>query len=191
MDPPRQVARHHNGSGPVFRSFKKLTSSRIAISQRPPRPLDSEIITAQSARCSNARIPTLRECQRGTSSSSIVSYYPNVEKTDLGDCNVVIGNSESKLGLGTPQRKHPISFEVKKDLHAKGIMITNPVCDDSRDEKRCDGSGNPVKKITLNTSQRVKLKQRQSHSDKVYIVLIHDLFFACPSITTSAQFCYN
>lgn len=186
MDPPRQVARHHNGSGPVFRSFKKLTSSQKTISQRPPRPLDSEIITAQSARCSNARIPTLRECQRGTLSSSMISYYPHVEKTDLGDCNVVIDNSESKLGLGTPQRKHPISFEVTKDLHAKGIIIANPVCDDSKDGKRCDESGNQVKKITLNTSQRVKLKQRQSHSDKVYIVLVHYPFIAYSSITTSA-----
>ena len=187
MDPPRQVARHRNGSGPVFRTFKRPTpSSQKVILHRPPRPLNSEIITAHIARCDYARSPTSKECARDISSStSSISYHPYAEKNIISEFKELIENTENRPGLGTPLRKHPIPFDIKKDSQAEKVVITHPAYDVVKDERRLDEPGNQTKKVTLNRSKRVKLKQRRSHSEKVYIVTMCTPLIACCSTITS------
>jgi hypothetical protein len=179
MDPPRQVARHQNGSGPVFRTFKRLTpSSQKVTTQRFPPPSVSEIITAQISRCSNAPNSTVRDCQRDAPSSSVIRNHLLVGKTDSVDRNKITESIESKPGLGVPQRKHPISFEVKKVPQNDGTIISNPAYNEFKDEKQLDEGVNRIKKVTLNRSKRVKMKQRSSHSEKVSIVIESSLFMA-------------
>jgi hypothetical protein len=182
MDPPRQVARHQNGSGPVFRTFKRLTpSSQKVTTQRFPTPSESEIITSLISRCSNAPNSTVRVCQRDAPSSSVVRNHPSVDKTDSVDRDEITESIESKPGLGVPQRKHPISFELKKVSQNNGIILSNPAYNEFKDEKQLDEGGNRIKKVTLNRSKRVKMKQRPSHSEKVSIVIESSLSMACCS----------
>lgn len=179
MDPPRQVARHQNGSGPVFRTFKRLTpSSQKVTTQRFPTPFESEIITSQISHCSNALNATARVCQRDAPSSSVIRNHPSLDKKDSVDRNEITESIESKPGLGVPQRKHPLSFELKKVSQNDGIIMTNSAYNEFKDEKQLGEGGNRIKKVTLNRSKRVKMKQRPSHSEKVSIVNESSLLIA-------------
>ena len=190
MDPPRQVARHQNGSGPVFRTFKRLTpSSQKVTTQRFPPPFESEIITSQISQCSNAPNSTVRVCQRDAPSSSVIRNHPPVDKKNSVDRNEITESIESKPGLGVPQRKHPISFELKKVSQNDGIIITHPAYNEFKDEKQLDDGGNRIKKVTLNRSKRVRMKQRPSHSEKVSIVIECSIFMAyCSTIAYNHHF---
>lgn len=135
MDPPRQVSRRGFGSGPVFRSFKRViapcakASSSVVVSSAPKSIASPATLSVTT---SNLLDPVMRrpkiisevpiKCisKPGTKISGTTDHHYSETEGMLSAKGLRCSQLKSKVAVkhiaNLPQRKHPIQIEVKEEV---------------------------------------------------------------------------
>lgn len=165
MDPPRQVSRRTTGSGPIFRSFKRIVLPSTKMMPQPPPMLPMTNVMASNSTSSGV---TAYDYDRSVKRSMEIREEAPVKVQKVPIPCVILGNKDfeaastshnasrnsigkGKIGLRTvtafPQRKHPVNTNVEIEVEEKTVF--------------------PAKKVASTRPHRTRAKRQTSVSEKV------------------------
>ena len=165
MDPPRQVSRRTTGSGPIFRSFKRIVLPSTKMVPHPSAILPtSNVMTSNSTSSGVTSYDSDRSAKRVMAireeAPAKVEKLPEpciiTENKDFEAASTSHNASRSstvkgKIGFrpvtAFPQRKHPVNVNVDIELEVEVPL--------------------PAKKVASTRPHRTRAKRQTSVSEKV------------------------
>ena len=165
MDPPRQVSRRTTGSGPIFRSFKRIVLPSTKMVPHPSAMLPtSNVMTSNSISSGVTSYESDRFAKRFTaireeapakiekiSEPFVITANKDFEAASTSHNACRSSTMKGKIGFrpvtAFPQRKHPVNVNVDIELEEE-----IPV---------------PAKKVASTRPHRTRAKRQTSVSEKV------------------------